>query len=76
MAIERKEDLIVASLTKKQLKHLIALIRKEGFTITDKRILEYKKGLNWGTMLVAERASAKGGAFGFLRRLIMSPAKG
>jgi hypothetical protein len=76
MAIERKEDLIVASLTKKQLKHLIALIKKEGFTITDKRILEYKKGLNWGTMLVAKRASSKGGPLGFLRRLIMPPAKG
>jgi len=68
MAIERKEDLIVASLTKDDLKHLIAQIKKAGFTITEKRILTLRGSQNWGTILVAERAPG-GGLFGRLRRL-------
>ncbi len=70
MAIERKDDLVAASLTEKQLKHLIALIRKEGFLITEKRTLVQKQDLKWGTILVAKRKSSVGGPFGFVRRLL------
>ncbi len=77
LAIDRKEDLNASALGKQELKDLIALIKKEGFTITEKRTLIRKesvdpatmnKKLKWGTMLVAERAPG-GGLFGYLRRL-------
>ena len=67
MSIQRKEDLVAASLTRQELKRLIALIRKAGFTITGNRPLMYKGQFNWGTIVVAERAPA-GGLFGNLKR--------
>ena len=69
-SIERLEDLAGAALSKKQRKHLIALIEKEGFRITEKRILEQTTNQNWGTVLVAQRAAAGPGPLGFLRRKI------
>lgn len=68
MAIERREDLNAAALSKQELKHLIAQIKKEGFTITENRTLIRPENQNWGTRLVAERAPG-GGFFGHLRRL-------
>ena len=70
MAIERKEDLISASLTKKELDQLIVRIKRAGFVIRDKRILIHAGHLNWGTIIVAERAPA-GGRFHSLRRLFV-----
>ena len=69
MAIARKEDHNAAALTRQDLKKLIAQIRKEGFSITEKRSLIRPEGLNWGIILVAERAPA-GGVVGRLRRLV------
>jgi len=60
MAIERKEDLIAASLTQQEVKELVARIKKAGFTVTDKRKLIHAGNLHWGTILVAERAPAGG----------------
>lgn len=60
MAIERREDLNAAALSKQDLKKLIARIKKEGFTITEKRELIRPENRNWGTMLVAERAPRVG----------------
>ena len=69
MAIARKEDHNAAALTKQDLRNLIAQIKKEGFSITEKRTLIRPEGLNWGIILVAERAPADG-VFGHLRRLV------
>ena len=67
MAIERKEDLIAASLTRQELKQLIERIKKQGFTITQKRPLIHAGNLNWGTIVVAERQPS-GGLFGSIKR--------
>ena len=67
MSIERKEDLVAASLTRQELKRLMARIKKAGFAITERRPLIHKEQLNWGTILVAERAPA-GGLFARLKR--------
>ncbi|MGI9341256.1 MAG: class I SAM-dependent methyltransferase [Gammaproteobacteria bacterium] len=71
MAIERKEDLIAASLTQQEVKELVSRIKKEGFTVTEKRKLIHAGNLNWGTIVVAERAPA-GGLIGATARRIGS----
>jgi hypothetical protein len=69
MAIERKEDLIAASLTRQELKDLIVRIKKEGFTVTEQRKLIHAENLHWGTIVVAERAPAGGLLGATARRL-------
>ena len=53
--IERIEDLYAAALSVAEQEHLIALIKREGFTITDNEVLRYKDNDNFGTVLAAHR---------------------
>ncbi|MDH3978721.1 MAG: hypothetical protein OEU86_09405 [Gammaproteobacteria bacterium] len=67
---EVKEDLVKASLNKKERKHLLSMIKQAGFQITEDRVLEQKPGTNWGMMIAAKRKPPAKGPLGLLRKIL------
>lgn len=53
--IDRIDDLEAAALSEAQRRHLVSLIERQGFTLTEHRMLCYKGNDNFGTVLAAQR---------------------